>query len=723
MKRKVVSVFLALCMMISVIPLGVITATAETSGDFEYSVISEDEKTCVITGYNGTATELTIPSQLDGYTVTCIGEQAFRGYHSLTSITIPDSIISIGWYAFWDCISLTSITIPDSVISIGWYAFWVCTSLTNINVGNENAEYSSLDGVLFNKDKTRLIAYPAGKTDTEYTVPDSVTSIDRSAFYDCTALTSITIPDSVTDIYEDAFWDCTSLESITIPDSVTSIGEDAFTYCTSLTNINVDNGNTEYSSLDGVLFNKGKTELIRYPEGKTDTEYTIPDSVISIKRGAFYGTAYYNTESNWENDVLYIGNYLIEAKRTISSEYSIKEGTKTIADEAFYGCSSLTNITIPDSVTSIGAEAFCDCTVLTSITIPDSVTNIGMYAFAFCTSIKSVTIPNSVTCIDRGTFYCCESFMNVTIPDSVTSIGEDAFTYCTSLININVDNGNTEYSSLDGVLFNKEKTDLIKYPEGKTDTEYIIPNSVTSIGNGAFTGCNALTCITIPDSVTSIGGSAFSDCNSLTSITIPNSVTNIGGNAFYNCDNLTIYGYSGSYAETYANENSIPFVALTEPSIVQFDKSQIRFHGVGADKDFSNYKDTFDVRTVAKISQEDFCNTFGTDEEALKNITDIGFIYAAEENVTTFDLETAKKVAEGTGTDENYIKKSVSNIQHAGDGADYIFTCIVTDVPDADKEQKGYCFAYVCCNGTYYYFDDVTVMDFNALYTANKPQA
>lgn len=165
------------------------------------------------------------------------------------------------------------------------------------------------------------------------------------------------------------------------------------------------------------------------------------------------------------------------------------------------------------------------------------------------------------------------------------------------------------------------------------------------------------------------------------------------------------------------------YLLQQEPSIVQFDKSQIRFRGVGADKDFSNYKDTFDMRTVAKISQEDFRNTFGTDEEAVKNITDIGFIYAAQANVETFDISTAKNVAEGTGTDENYIKKSVSHIQHAGDGADYIFTCIVTDVPDADREQKGYCFAYVCCNGTYYYFDDVTVMDFNALYTANKPQA
>ncbi len=204
----------------------------------------------------------------------------------------------------------------------------------------------------------------------------------------------------------------------------------------------------------------------------------------------------------------------------------IENGVTNIGSTAFEECTNLTNVTIPDSITSIGDEAFYDCTGLTSVTIPDSVTDIGNFAFSGCTSLTSVTIP-----------------------DSVTSIGDEAFYDCTGLTEIQVSTGNTAYSSKNGVLFNKDETDLICYPAGKTETSYKIPNSVTSIGYSAFYNCSSLTSVTIPDSVTSIGDDAFYGCTGLTSVTIPDSVTSIGELAFSGCTGLTDVYYGGSEAE------------------------------------------------------------------------------------------------------------------------------------------------------------------------------
>ena len=391
--------------------------------------------------------------------VTSIGDYAFDNCTSLTSIEIPSGVTSIGDGAFAYCTSLTSIEIPSGVTSIRDYAFDNCTSLTSIEIPS---------GVTSIRDH----AFDNCTSLTSIEIPSGVTSIGNSAFKNCTSLASIEIPSSVTSIGNEAFAYCTNLTSIEIPSGVTSIENYAFSNCTSLNSINVDKDNQSYSSEDGILFDKEKKKLITYPAGKKEKEYNIPSSVTSIGAGTFYG------------------------------------------------CRSLTRIEIPSSVTSIECLAFYGCTSLTSIEIPSSVTRIAAQVFYGCTSLTSIEIPSSVTSIGMWAFYNCTSLTSIEIPSSVASIGIYAFSRCVSLNSINVDKSNQEYSSEDGILFDKDKKELICYPAEKKEKEYNIPSSVTSIGREAFEKCERLTSIEIPSSVTSIGWNAFAYCTSLTDIEI-----------------------------------------------------------------------------------------------------------------------------------------------------------------------------------------------------------
>ena len=509
--KSLLALTLALIMVLGVAPLSELAgvdwaslfapkAEAATYDIYTYEVDSDG--TIIITDCKESASgAITIPSEIDGKPVTSIGYNAFSFCTGLTSITIPNSVTSIGTYAFYGCSGLTSITLGNSVTSIGGWAFNGCTGLTSINVASGNNYYSSNNGVLFNKKKTALIRYPEGKSQTSYTIPNSVTSIGNYAFCGCSGLTSITIPNSVTSIGNYAFWGCSGLTSITIPDSVTSIGSWAFENCTGLTSITLGNSVT---SIGSWAF-ENCTGL---------TSITIPNSVTSIGSYAFYVC-------------------------TGLTSITIPNSVTSIGDHAFDGCTGLRSITISNSVTSIEDDVFARCTSLTSITIPNSVTRIEDYAFAHCTGLTSITIPNSVTSIGNWAFLGCTGLTSITIPNSVTSIGNVAFSGCTGLTSINVASDNNYYSDNNGVLFNKKKTELIRYPQGKSQTSYTIPSSVTSIGSWAFENCTGLTSITIPNSVTRIGDGAFWSCTGLRSITISNSVTRIGSDAFFYCTGLT----------------------------------------------------------------------------------------------------------------------------------------------------------------------------------------
>ena len=466
---------------------------------------------------------ITIPDS-----VTSIGERAFYGCNGLTRITIPDSVTSIGEDAFRYCRGLTSITIGNGVTSIGSYAFAYCSGLTSITVEQGNAVYHSAGNCIIETASKTLIAgcknsvipndgsvaiigegafyYCSGLT--SITIPDSVTSIGDEAFSYCSGLTSITIPDSVTSIGDEAFYDCSGLTSITIPDSVTSIGDNAFMYCGALT-----------------IY----CEVASKPSGWSSSwNYSNCPVVWNCN----------NNESDNDGNIYYIAENGIR----YALNYALNNGVATVARQS----TALSGkIIIPEEivyknvvyfVTSIGTQAFYDCSGLTSITIPDSVTSIRSLAFSGCSGLTSITIPNSVTSIGTQAFRDCSGLTSITIPNSVTSIGSGAFEYCRGLTIITVEQGNAVFHSAGNCLIRTASKVLLLGCQNS-----VIPNdgSVTSIGSSAFSGCSGLTSVTIPDSVISIGSSAFEGCSGLTGITIPDSVTSIGYRAFYNCSSLT----------------------------------------------------------------------------------------------------------------------------------------------------------------------------------------
>jgi hypothetical protein len=784
--------------------------------------------------------------------VTTIGRYAFSVCSGATSVTIPNSVMSIGFLAFGSCSSLTSITIPSSAITIDNSAFSWCYGLTSIVVDANNPNYSSVNGVLFNKTQTTLIQYPIGKTGN-YTIPNTVTTIGEDAFWNCN-ITAITIPNSVTTIEYAAFRFSNGLTSITIPSSVTFIGNLAFIGCDRLISLNVDSNNLVYSSINGVVFNKNKTKLLSCPAGKTGdyiiphsvtfieicafswcsglTSLTIPNTVTTIEYLAFsncsgltsiyvkapippstvsdaFGVSRtipvyvpcgsvtaYQSASGWNDftniiedipfnisvqsnnnimgtvnitqsytcidstaiieatanaghqfvqwndgntqnprtitvtqDTNFIATFEIARRLTVFANDSImgtvsgnniyKEDTtvtiiaipitdyrfiqwndgntqnprtitvtqdttftaifgiqgmfhvfvtvtntnrgsvtgggdyekdSTAIIEAIPGStysfmqwgdgdtnnprtitvtqdttftvtfevmssvvasgttgqciwtltetssnytltisgngtmgnytsssnvpwssyrSNIKTLDIQQGVTSIGDYTFQGCYLLPSVTIPNSVMTIGESAFAYCYSLPNITIPNSVISIGKRAFYNCMPFTSVSIPASVTYIGYLAFTAYDNFTSFSVDENNTVYSSKEGVLFNKNQTRLVSYPDSRTGS-YVIPNTVTSIDTGAFWGCDRLTSINIPNTVTSIGAFAFLACYNLRSVTIPNSVTTIEDETFHYCRSLTsvTIGNSVTSIGDWAFDGCTTLVSVTIPSSV-----------------------------------------------------------------------------------------------------------------------------------------------------------
>ena len=482
----------------------------------EYEVIP-GTKNVGVSGYDGAEPtgKLDIPASVthEGitYTVTDIFSDVFIRYESLTQLTVPNSVINIGRYAFYRCNSLAQVTLPNNLKTIGESAFSVCKKLKQISIPGSVKEIGKE-------------AFSGCFALEKVTMGEGVTLIGESAFSSCESLTQVTIPNSVTDIGIEAFCGCESLTQVTIPGSVKTIGKYAFSSCKALEQINVDNANTAYSSADGVLFNKDKTELIIYPKGKKESNYIIPGSVKTIKLSAFSANGF------------------------------------------------ITRISIPDAVTTIESSAFNKCNALAEMTLGKGVTHIGNFAFFGC-AIRQLTIPNSVKVIEGYAFNSCKSLEELTIGSAVDSLGTRSFATCTALRQITALADvppKAKYDSFDGVSLDipvhvpaaslaaykvanvwKEFTNLQaivvnEFTDGNLRYEIIdkTAKTVKVIGyvntpKGAQEIPSTVEQEGTTYSVISIGKKAFYDCTGLTSLTLPASLTSIETYALYNCSGLT----------------------------------------------------------------------------------------------------------------------------------------------------------------------------------------
>ncbi len=361
------------------------------AGNGETSYTIPDHVTSI--GYDAFVNCTSLTNVTMGNSVTNIGDSAFYECSSLTKIVIGDGVSTIEHSAFQNCTRLATLTIGNSVTNIGGQAFWYCTSLTSVALPDSVTSIGY--GAFFNCYSLSNVMLGEG-----------VTCIEESAFQNCAGLLSMTFPNSVVSIGGSAFSDCISLTSVRISSSVTSIGQYAFSDCPSLTTITVDASNAFYSSLAGVLFDKSQTTLIQSPGGKAGS-YTVPDTVTAISDEAFSGCS------------------------SLTSVI-IPISVTNIGSSAFRG-SGLASVEIPNSVVSVGESAFSDCTNLTSVTMPGSVSSIGSRMFYSCTTLTNVTIGSGVSIIKEGAFSGCRSLTSVTIPNSVLTLGDFAFLACSGL--------------------------------------------------------------------------------------------------------------------------------------------------------------------------------------------------------------------------------------------------------------------------------------------------
>ena len=587
---------------------------------FTYSL--DDDGNATITGYTGNVSALVIPEEIDGHKVIALGDNAFKGKKLLEYVEIANTVTYIGSQCFESDKELANVKLSSNIKRMESGAFGNCTSLTEITIPKSLEEAGREYGF-------GMYDYGpfCGCTNLKTVkLEKGLTQIAGNLFMRCYGLEDIDIPDTVTTIGENAFKLCTSIRSVTIPDTVTYIGSQCFESDKELVNVKLSS-------------NIKRMESGAFGNCTSLTEITIPKSLEEAGReygfgmydyGPFCGCTNLKTVKLEKGLTQIAGNLFMRCYGL--ENIDIPDTVTTIGENAFKLCTSLENVKMYNSIDEINGRAFAGCTSLKSVSLPDSITGMGTEIFSGCTSLSSVKLPNKRVNIMSSTFEGCTSLTEITLPDTVTTIQDHAFKNCTALKTINWSKSITDIQSY--AFENCDALTKLDIPNTVTNigtgafyecggfTDIAVPNSVKNLGSRAFENCDALAKVSISDSVTSMGEKAFYDCDALTdvelgtgitqiptscfehcdalpSVVLPYRVSKVGDNAFKNCvalieitiprattsisssvfsypAKMTVYGISGTYAETFANQQGMKFVdKAVKATNVVLDKTEL----------------------------------------------------------------------------------------------------------------------------------------------------
>ncbi|WP_022777185.1 leucine-rich repeat protein [Butyrivibrio sp. AE3009] len=542
-----------------------------TSGDFTYTVSGTN---ATITAYTGSDEKVDIPAVIDDqYTVTAIGNNAFKSNATIKSVNIPEGVVSIGTYSFQNCKALADVELPDSLNKIGNYAFDGATALvtlsipSNVETVGNYAFRGSVKEITFEEGTVRIPSYACSNATVleKIIFPNTVTEIGNHAFNYCSKLVKVVIPESVTKIESNAFYNCSQLEEVNIPTGLSSMGTYAFAYCKKLTQI------------------------------------VLPSSLETVPSSAFYGCNNL-AEIKVSKGITTIGSSAFYGCEALS-QIVLPEGLTKIDQSAFYNCKNLGTVLIPSTVTTMGRSIFynsassvifadgmevipasaCDgATSLKEIAIPSSVTTIGKRAFYGCTNLENVIIPDSVTTIESEAFYG-DKLLRINVPSSVTSIGSNAFAGCTVYGNCGsnatweldqesataVITGSGEVSGAGANIFGAFE-DTIQFVE--------FDENITVIDDNSFKDMDQLMGVVMGDNITEVGNSAFDSCDSLERVEFSKNLEKVEEKAFDGCSSMDTIIFTGSLPQM--EDSALPSVT-TKKITAYYPKTNTSYKDAG----------------------------------------------------------------------------------------------------------------------------------------------